>query len=218
MTLIITEEVFMKQPQGFERQNSSLVCKLNRSLYGLKQALRAWFDRLSQLLLSFGFQFSHCDKSLFIKTTSDCSLYVLVYVDDILIIGSDSTASTSLIAKIHATFSLKDLGSLNYFLGIEAISNPYVSLTLSQAKYVSDLLAKADMTHASPCATPMVTTPKLSKDEGELFFDPKLYRTIVGGLQYLVVTRPDIFYAVNRVCQFMKEPHDSHWQAVKRIH
>jgi len=190
---------------------------LNRSLYGLKQAPRAWFERLSSLLISLGFQYSKCDKSLFIKTSSGQSLFVLVYVDDILIIGSNATAVKSLIAQINSTFSLKDLGQLNYFLGIEVIKNSDGSILLSQAKYITELLEKAGMAESTPCLTPMSTAQKLSKSQGVPFSDPKFYRTIVGGLQYLAITRPDICYAVNRVCQFMASPTVNHWQAVKRL-
>lgn len=111
----LNEEIYMLQPPGFEASDKSLVCKLNRSLYGLKQGRRAWYERLTSALLQFGLVASKCDPSLFTYTYEGNHLYVLVYVDDIIITGS----SSSLILQPNASFALKDLGDLDYFLGIE---------------------------------------------------------------------------------------------------
>lgn len=124
----------MKQPQGFKVENKNLVCKLHKSLYGLKQAPRAWFSKLSQAPISFGFMSSKSDHSLFIKRFNGRVFYVLVYVDDILIIGTSALDVRNLISKLHSTFSLKDLGSLDYFLGIKVTANADGSYILSQEK------------------------------------------------------------------------------------
>ena len=116
----LQEEVFMQQPQGFiDEQNPNLVCRLHKVLYGLKQAPRAWFEKLHQVLLSFGFVSAKSDQSLFLRFTLSHITYFLVYVDDILIIVSDTTAITSLIAQLNLEFSLKDLEEVHYFLGIQ---------------------------------------------------------------------------------------------------
>ena len=116
----LQEEVFMQQPQGFiDEQNPNLVCRLDKALYGLKQAPRAWFEKLHQALLSFGFVSAKSDQSLFLRFTPSHITYVLVYVDDILVIGSDTIAITSLIAQLNLEFSLKDLEEVHYFLGIQ---------------------------------------------------------------------------------------------------
>ncbi|KAB1227925.1 Retrovirus-related Pol polyprotein from transposon TNT 1-94 [Morella rubra] len=213
----LQEIVHMAQPTGFIHPDyPHFVCKLNRSLYGLKQAPRAWFSKLSSKLLELGFSASRSDSSLFTFIRPHLQLYFLVYVDDIVITGSDASAIDHLIASLQADFPLKDLGQLHYFLGVEVhhLSN---GLLLTQQKYIADLLRRTNMSTAKLVHTPMATTAPLSARDGTAFEDPTLYRSVVGSLQYLSFTRPDLSYAVNRVCQYMHAPRTPHWQAVKRI-
>lgn len=142
---------------------------------------------------------------------------VLVYVDDIIITGNSATFITSLIKKLNAAFSLKQLGKLDYFLGIEVTHLPNGSLLLSQTKYVSDLLAKVNMSNANGMPTPMVSSSKLSKVGSDVVSNPTLFRSVVGALQYATLTRPEISFSVNKVCQFLSNPLEDHWKAVKRI-
>lgn len=136
------EVVFMVQPKGFVNpQLSQHVCKLTKALHGFKQAPRAWFDHLQGTLLNWGFVSSKSDVLLFIYKTGRVLILVLVYVDDILITDNKSTAITKLVTDLHRIFALKDLGSLHYFLGIEAFRDT-TGLYLSQSKYVADLLKK----------------------------------------------------------------------------
>lgn len=110
----------MKQPLGFSSSTySDHVCLLKKSLYGLKQALRAWFDKLSKSLIQLGFKCSVADPSLFFYRTSSQILILLMYVDDVLLTGSSSSLMSQLIKRLNKKFSLKDLGQLSYFLGIE---------------------------------------------------------------------------------------------------
>ena len=119
---ILTEEVFMKQPEGFvDPAQLSAVCKLNRSLYGLRQAPRAWYDRLKSTLCTWGFQNSKMDSSLFTLHTSSGIIWLLVYVDDILITGNNTQLLNKFVLQLNNTFALKDLGSVSYFLGVEAV-------------------------------------------------------------------------------------------------
>ncbi|XP_028949214.1 uncharacterized mitochondrial protein AtMg00810-like [Malus domestica] len=120
------------------------------------------------------------------------------------------------ITDLTKEFDLKDLGSLHYFLGIQ-ITRTAEGLFLSRVKYVTDLLKKTEMLESKPCATPCLPYNRLLKDDGEPFNNPTLYRSIVGALQYLVFTRPDIAFSVHQVCQFMQSPMTSHYLAVKRI-
>lgn len=137
---LLQEEIHMVQPPGFVDSNKSLVCKLNRALYGLKQAPRAWYERLHGALLQFGFKSSKCDPSLFTYTNGNTRIYTLVYVDDIILTGSFSSMITELITKLNAKFALKQLGVLDYFLGIEVKHTDRGTLVLSQAKYIRELL------------------------------------------------------------------------------
>ncbi|PNX97517.1 retrovirus-related Pol polyprotein from transposon TNT 1-94, partial [Trifolium pratense] len=214
---LLEEEVYMVQPPGFEDTDTSLVCKLNKALYGLKQALRQWFDRLTSTLLQFGFKASKCDPSLFTYLKDRQVVYLLVYVDDIIIIGSSTKLVHSLIQKLDSVFSLKQLGDLEYFLGIEVKQLADSSLLLTQSKYIKDLLAKTNMLDCKPINTPMMSSCKLSKVGSDSMSDTTLYRSVVGSLQYATITRPEISFAVNKVCQFMSAPLESHWVAVKRI-
>ena len=112
---LLNETVYMSQPPGFQDTNSSLVCKLNRAHYGLKQAPRQWFERLQTTLLQFGFVASKCDLSLFIYKTKSHTVYLLVYVDDIIITGSSIPLIQHLTSQLNSKFSLKQLGLLRLF-------------------------------------------------------------------------------------------------------
>uniref|UniRef100_A0A803NRU8 Integrase catalytic domain-containing protein n=1 Tax=Cannabis sativa TaxID=3483 RepID=A0A803NRU8_CANSA len=212
----LKEEVYMTQPPGFELVDAPhLVCKLHKALYGLKQAPRAWFNKLHHCLDTFGFQSSKSDQSLFIKHTASSITLILVYVDDISITGSDSSLISTLICDLNSKFSLKNLGQLHYFLGIE-VQHTSQGIHLSQAKYIRDLLVKAQMEGAKPVPTPMIDCQVIAQ-EGEPRLIHVLYRSIVGALQYLTITRPEISFSVNKVCQFMANPLSTHWHVVKRI-
>ncbi|KAG7543090.1 Ribonuclease H-like superfamily [Arabidopsis thaliana x Arabidopsis arenosa] len=212
----LTDEVYVSQPPGFiDHDRPNYVCKLNKALYGLKQAPRAWYQELKNFLLQAGFTNSLADASLFIYHRQHTFIYVLVYVDDIIITGDPALVKAFKVA-LAARFSLKDLGPLSYFLGIEA-TRTSKGLYLMQRKYITDLLRKSNMLDAKPVSTPMSPTPKLSLLSGTALDDASEYRAILGSLQYLAFTRPDISFAVNRLSQFMHRPTDEHWQAAKRI-
>ena len=137
---ILQEEVYMAQPPGFvDPTLPSYVCRLHKSLYGLKQAPRAWYNRLSEFLISIGFQASKVDTSLFILSFGGAMIYLLVYVDDILLTGSDSTLLQRLITLLSSEFKLRDLGSAHFFLGIE-VKSTSMGLLLSQHKYTLDII------------------------------------------------------------------------------
>ncbi|KAG8499323.1 hypothetical protein CXB51_005887 [Gossypium anomalum] len=216
----LTDDVFMQQPPGYEQfgpNGERLVCRLTKALYGLWQAPRAWFDKLKQFRVSAGFTVSKSDASLFVRLSSDHTIYVLVYVDDIVITGSSVDEINCFVQMLHNQFALKDMGELHYFLGIEVSQSSSGSIHLCQRKYIRELLALSSMTNARSVYTPMITSSRLSKDEGEPLADPTEYRSIAGALQYIVLTRPDIAHAVNRVCHFMHAPTTLHMVALKRI-
>jgi hypothetical protein len=213
---VLDEEVYMKQPPGFvDSALPSNVCRLHKSLYGLKQAPRAWHTRLNDFLLSIGFRASKVDTSLFIFSVGVDICYLLVYVDDILLTGSNSFMLQRLIQLLSSEFKLHDLGSVHYFLGIE-VQSTSMGLMLRQHKYTLDILTRAGMLSCKPVIAPIFTS-KATILPNPLFSDTTRFRQIMGALQYLIFTRPDIFFAINRVCQFMHVPIDSHWAGVKRI-
>ncbi|CAJ2628272.1 unnamed protein product [Trifolium pratense] len=179
---VLQEEVYMQQPTGFEVADKSLLCKLHKSLYGLKQAPRAWYERLTQVLLKMSFVKSRCDPSLLVHSQHGSSTYVLIYVDDILIIGSAPHLIQDVIHKLNVHFALKQLGQVNYFLGIEVHHLPSGALLLNQAKYIRDLLVKTKMANSKPIGSPMMSSCRLSIIGTDTMTDPTLYMSTVGAL------------------------------------
>lgn len=214
----LNEEVYLTQPPGFiDKDHPDYVCRLKKAIYGLKQAPRAWYNEIRQFLLTIGFTNSLADASLFVYNKARVYVYLLLYVDDIVITGSCSNTVSQLIKALSTRFSLKDLGQLSYFLGIEILRTA-AGLRLTQQKYTTDLLSRTNMAHAKPVQTPMCSTQALVKkgiNLGDL--EAKEYRDVVGSLQYLSFTRPDIAFAVNRLSQFMHCPTTEHWDAAKRV-
>jgi histone deacetylase 1/2 len=215
----LDEEVYMYQPSGFsDPSHPSYVCKLDKALYGLKQAPRAWYSKLSTKLVSMGFKASKADTSLFYFRKGSLTMFVLVYVDDIIVASSSTQATRALFSNLQKDFALKDLGDLHYFLGLE-VKRHSDALILSQARYAQDVLARSGMTNCKPVDTPLPSTQKFSVKDGDPLGpdDATKYRSLVGALQYLTLTRPDICFAVNKVCQFLHAPSTVHWSAAKRI-
>ncbi len=173
----LTEQVFMSQPPGYQHPNyPTHVCQLQKAIYGLKQAPRAWFSRLSSRLLALGFHGSRSDSSLFIYNKDSIIMYVLIYVDDIILTGSHSAAIDDLLLSLKRDFAVKDLGSLNFFLGIEVLPNAS-GVLLSQQRYILDLLTRTKMTDAKPVSSPMASSTNLSAFDGEPFPDHTLFRS-----------------------------------------
>jgi hypothetical protein len=146
-------------------------------------------------------------------------MYMLIYEDDIIVAYSSAEAVTTLLKDLKDSFSLKDLDELLYFLGIE-VKRSHNGLVLSQEKYAHDLLHHTNMSLCKPAAsTPLATNQMLLTYTGNLLSaeDNTRYRSIVGALQYLMITRPDLAYAVNKIYQYLHAPTTKHWTAVKTI-
>ncbi|XP_042499721.1 uncharacterized mitochondrial protein AtMg00810-like [Macadamia integrifolia] len=207
----------MTQPLGFVSTSSPThVCHLHRAIYGLRQAPRAWFDQFSTFLLKHGFSRSMVDTSMFTKHSTYGTLILLLYVDDIILTGDNGYALSTFIKCLSTEFAMTDLGELHYFLGVEA-TRTMAGLRLTQTKYSLDLLLKTIMTSCKPCRTSVASGSKLSAADGSTLVDPHECRQVVGALQYLTLTHPDLSYSVNQVCQFMHAPTTAHYDAIKRI-
>lgn len=201
----------MEQPEGYvDKQHSGYVCKLIKSLYGLKQAPRAWYDKLKLALKGWGFRNSRADTSLFVFRKQKSVVLLIVYVDDILLTGNDSTLLSQVVHDLNKYFASKYLSELSYFLGFEA-SRTDNEISLTQSKYAYDLLLRTGMVDCTTYPTPMSTGAKLSREDGEPLMHPTLYRSTVGALQCLTLTRPDISFAVNRLSQYLASPTVVHW-------
>jgi histone deacetylase 1/2 len=181
---VLEEEVYMQQPPRYiDKVHPSYVCKLDKALYGLKQAPRAWYARLCGKLEQLGFIPSKVDMSLFHYSRGGHTLFVLVYVDGIIVASSYQVATNALLKDLQSEFALKDLGDLHYFLGIE-VERLEDGLVLSQQRYATEILAKAGMKNCKPISTPMCTSEKLSIESGEKLGpeDSSKYRSMVGAL------------------------------------
>jgi len=157
----LNEEIYMQLPPGFFNPNNPPVCKLKRSLYELKQASGQWFSKLSSSLLHFGFIQAKSNPSLFIKQTSNSFMTVLIYVDDVIIASNDLAEIATVKQFLRASFPIKDLGELKYFLGIE-VARSVEGIVLCQRKYVLDVLADSGFSGAKPVSFPMESTLKLT--------------------------------------------------------
>lgn len=153
---------------------------------------------------------------MFVRATGSDLLILLLYVDDIILTGNNLLLIQQTITALGREFDMKDLGKLTYFLGLQ-VQYTSSGIHVNQSKYAADLLAKAGMTHCKPCPTPCLPTTKLLKFDGVPLSDPTLYRSLVGGLQYLTFSRPDIAFAVNTLCQFMHTPTEPHFSTVKHV-
>ena len=212
----LSEEIYMSVPPGLRRQGeNNLVCRLHKSLYGLKQASRQWFAKFSEAMLSAGFVQSRADYSLFTRKQGMSFTILLIYVDDILITGNDPVNIAATKQFLHEHFHIKDLGDLKYFLGIE-VSASKNGIFVSQRKYALEVIEDAGMAGVAPINTPMEQGLKLS-DKGPFLKNANQYRRLVGRLIYLTVSRPDITYAVHVLSRFMHQPRKLHMEATLRV-
>ncbi|XP_058723404.1 uncharacterized mitochondrial protein AtMg00810-like [Vicia villosa] len=206
----------MKLPQGVLSSKVGQVCRLNKSLYGLKQASRQWFEKLTTFLQAQGFLHAHADHTLFTKTDSSSFTAILVYVDDIILTGTSLSMINFLKKSLDDTFHIKDLGQLKFFLGLE-VARSSKGISLCQRKYCLELLHDAGLAGCKPVSTPLDASSRLHQDGGSIFSDVTAYRRLVGRLLYLTNTRPDIAFATQQLSQFMSSPTESHCKDALRF-
>nr|CAD1831090.1 unnamed protein product [Ananas comosus var. bracteatus] len=194
----LEEEVYMEIPPGLEsKYNVNKVCRLKKSLYGLKQSPRAWFERFMKALQRYGYTQCQSDHTLFIKHSSDMKLaIIIVYVDDIILTGDHEEELCKIKQCLAKEFEIKDIGNLKFFLGME-IARSKKGIAVSQRKYVLDLLSETGMLGCKPIETPMDSTVKLDNNDGSAPVDKERYQRLVGKLLYLAHTRPDIGFSVS---------------------
>nr|GEU96267.1 putative RNA-directed DNA polymerase [Tanacetum cinerariifolium] len=213
----LKEEVYMEAPPGFSQHfKHGEVCKLKKSLYGLKQSPRAWFGRFILAMKKYRYKQSNLDHILFLRHIGDRVTCLIIYVDDMIITGNDESEIKKLKEGLCAEFKMKDLGNLRYFLGIEVMRSPH-GIFICQKKYILDLLAETRMIDCKPADTPMITNQKLFMKTKAKLDNRDMYQRMVGKLINLSYTRSDIAYAVGVVSQFMHQPQVDHMHAVLRI-
>ena len=212
----LEEEVYVQQPPGFAASGKEhLVLRLRKALYGLKQAPRAWNTKLDACLIQLGFTRCESEAGMYARGTNG-RLLVGVYVDDLVITGSNSSTIEAFKLEMMEQFKMSDLGLLTYYLGIEVHQSP-AGIDIAQTAYALKLIEKAGLAGCSPCQTPMEARLKLSKDSSAPKVDASKYRSTIGSLRYLVHTRPDLAFAVGYMSRFMEAPTEEHQAAVKRI-
>ena len=222
----LKEIVFVSQPEGFtEKGSEGKVYKLNKALYGLRQAPRAWNNKLNKILGELKFVKCSKEPSLYRKQEKDDLLLVEVYVDDLLISGSSLKLINDFKKGMASKFEMSDLGLLTYYLGIEVIQYNG-GIMLKQGRYAEKILDETKMSDCNAVHIPMNSGLKLSKagtekgshdSETEKNIEPKEYRRNIGCLRYLLHTRPDLSYCVGVLSRYMQEPKEGHGVAMKQI-
>ncbi|KAL2229041.1 UNVERIFIED_CONTAM: Retrovirus-related Pol polyprotein from transposon RE1 [Sesamum indicum] len=211
----LDEEIFMTAPEGYDISPGH-ACLLKRSLYGLKQASRQWNVEFTRSLEGLGFRQSGHDHCLFFKPLDAGFLGLLVYVDDVLIMAPSLASISQVKESLDALFTIKDLGCARYFLGLQ-IGRSNGGMSLTQSKYILDLVSECGLQDGKSAATPLPPGVKFSSGSEDLFEDPERYRRLVGRLLYLGFTRPDISHGVQQLSQFLQRPCRSHWQAALHL-
>ena len=211
-------EIYMEQAKGFQKtgvNGETLVYKLNKSLYGLKQSGRMWNNLLHSHFIENGFTQCPTEHCLYTKETNEGMILILVWVDDLIIGGKNETMLNETKRMMHERFKMKDLGKLSYFLGIEfEQGDGYVKM--NQRKYIDKILEKYDMNDCKPRSTPSEQKPDEGGNQDPV--DPRKYREIIGSLIYLMMaTRPDICWAVTKLSQHLSNPLETHWVAAKHV-
>jgi hypothetical protein len=216
----LEEEIYMQQAQGYEEGSPTMVCKLRRAIYGLRQAPRAWYLRLKEEMEKLGWTVSGADPALFTRREEGGVFYALVYVDDILMTGpKDSLVMERLKAELTETFDIRDLGESSYFLGMEIErKRDEGTIKLSHKKLTGEILNRFKMSEAKGRSVLLSQGEKLTRDGEPLDTDEHHYQELIGSLLYLsVCTRPDIAYAVGALSRYMSAPTTDHWRAAMGI-
>ncbi|GJX72701.1 retrovirus-related pol polyprotein from transposon TNT 1-94 [Tanacetum coccineum] len=212
----LKEEVYVNQPDGFvDPYHPDKVYRLKKALYGLKQAPRAWYDELSNFLVSKGFSKGSIDPTLFITKHREDILLVQIYVDDIIFGSTNPKLSKRFGKLMHSKFDMSMMGELKFFLGIQIHQSPR-GIFINQAKYAQEILKKHGMTSCDSIGTPMATK-HLDADLSGTPVDQTKYRSMVGALMYLTASRPDIVHATCYCARYQAKPTEKHLTAVKRI-
>ena len=213
----LREEVFVVQPEGFKvAGKEEKVYKLKKALYGLKQAPRAWNTKLNKILQEFNFQRCSKEPSLYRRTENGGTLFVVVYVDDLLVTGSSLVQILEFKAEMATKFEMSDLGKLTYYLGIQ-VTQGQDCIVLRQERYAEKILEETGMNTCNAVATPMDLNVRLSRATEEKGIDEKEYRRSVGCLRYLLHTRPDLSFSVGMLSRYMQGPKVSHGAALKQV-
>ena len=215
-------EVYVEQPLGFVQKGKNgedLVCKLNKSLYGLKQSGRNWCKLLHNFLIDQNFKQSLCDNCVYFKHENNLKTIIIVWVDDIIVCGSNLDCVNIIKDSLSARFKMKDFGMISWLLGIEFIVKPN-DIEMNQSKYIEKMLSKFKLAdcYAKPIPCDLGIDKLGNNNNSQELADQSLYREIVGSLIYLMTTtRPEICYSVTRLSQYLSKPTLAHLNSAKYV-
>ncbi|KAL2224606.1 UNVERIFIED_CONTAM: Retrovirus-related Pol polyprotein from transposon TNT 1-94 [Sesamum indicum] len=220
----LEEEIYMVQPEGYNGDDQQ-VCRLKKSLYGLKQAPRQWYRKFDNFMLEIGFSRCNADHCCYVKRFDEFFIILLLYVDDMLIAGSNVKEINRLKDQLSRKFDMKDLGEARQIFGMKITRDKGIGkLWLSQSDYIEKVLCRFKMENAKPVGTPLGNQFKLSNSDSPQTDSERAkmrvtpYASAIGSLMYaMICTRPDIAHAVGVVSRFMSNPGVMHWEAVKWI-
>lgn len=216
----LQETVYIQQPEGYAEGGPGMACHLHKAIYGLKQAPRVWHEKLHTALTDLGFEASAADPGFYTNNTGNGHrIYLLAYVDDLLISSDSLAAVEELKEKLKQQFDARDLGEAEHYLGIKIQRNRGSrTVMLSQGLMATELVAKYGLQDGKTKTTPLTPSIRLTREGDPLDTDTYKYTQLVGSLMYLsVCTRPDITYAVGALARYMSCPTAEHWTAAKGL-
>ena len=215
----LNETVYMHQPEGFE-SDSKYVCKLIKAIYGLKQAARCWNLKLNDILVNDGFRMNNADNCLYMKFKDNIIIYILIYVDDLLVCSNYLYEIENVFHLLSKFFKVKDLGPIKNYLGIEVETDNEGIFHINQQNYIKEMLNTFELSNSKISNIPMDTGYYKNDQNSNIpFRDKKLYRKAIGSLLYMCTnSRPDITSSVIILSRKNENPLISDWNEVKRIY
>jgi hypothetical protein len=202
----LTEDIYVEQPLGYQKGGNNMVYKLKKALYGLRQAPRAWYNKIESYFSLEKFEKSPAEHTLFVKYGSNNDILIVsLYVDGLIYTSSNQQMMDDFKNSMMKHFSMTDLGKMKYFLGIE-VTQSVDGIFIHQMRYANEILSKFGMENCNKVCSPIVPECKLVKNESGKASDARHYKQIVGSLMYLLATRPDLTYSVCLVARFMERP------------
>jgi hypothetical protein len=222
----LNEDIYMRQPPGFQvKGKEGLVCKLQKSLYGLKQAGRQWNSKIDSTLLSLSFTRLEADHCIYVYQDGQVVIFIILYVDDLILISNALSRLVALKRSLSQLYQMKDLGEAEYILGIQIVRDrANRTLHISQTGYIKTILERFGMADCKPASTPMDCGRKLSKADCPVTDTEREavkvipYQSAVGAIMYCMLgTRPDIAFAITALSQYSSNYGTKHWTAVKHL-
>lgn len=213
----LTEEIYMQQPPGYESENKNLVCRLKKSIYGLKQAAKSWNDEIHRVLTNDGFQRSKNDPCLYSKNMNGEWVFVLIYVDDMAIAAKTTKTMQAVKTMLTSKFDIEDLGEIKQYLSIDVTRENGI-FYLSQSKYIKKIVKEFGLEMAKESNVPMQVSYGKSKESQVALLSNKEYQKLLGSLLYVSVnTRPDIAASISILAQKVSAPTQEDWNELKRV-